>query len=118
MAATLCRSSIRAQPAIDGSSQSQQHTVIYWSAVSQVLAFTLGAFNRRPPNQSQLSYANKELKRWKATFNSIYTDIKNKPGGGDSGVRMVPKEAAITSATISIPEEEQGRRQPECHGSA
>lgn len=68
---------------LDKDTQARLHAadVTYWSAVSQVLAFTLTAFNQPPPSQSQLGYANKELKWWKATFDSVYSDIKSEPGG-------------------------------------
>ncbi|KAK4194131.1 hypothetical protein QBC40DRAFT_291318 [Triangularia verruculosa] len=54
--------------------------VIYWSAVSQVLAFTLAALKQPSPSQSQLDYANKNLKRWVVTFDSVYSDIKSNWG--------------------------------------
>lgn len=48
----------------------------YWSAVSQVLAFTLLALRQSPPSQGQLRHAASTLKTWRVAFDSVYAAIR------------------------------------------
>ncbi|KAK5651363.1 hypothetical protein OQA88_12596 [Cercophora sp. LCS_1] len=85
--------------------------VRYWSAVSQVLAFTLAALDQTPPSQRQLSEASKKLNRWNATFDSVYTAIK-KDRDGTPGSEWFPKRPLSPALRSPFPKRNRGDADP------